>query len=302
MKKFLFKTSLLIIVMFSIFLFIETIVLSSNNNQMTFKNSLLKKQGVEVIILGNSHSFYGINPSVSDYKMINVANKGRKLETDYLILKQNINILPDIKSIIIPISHYTLLADKVLQKEKRLYYNYFNLKSYDQGFLNNNLIFNEPFRELIDNSIFGSRDNHDLKISDLGWRTTSRTYKKNITRIKDRINAMEGTYKEGNKIINKNIKYLDSISQLSRTYNKKIFFLTPPYHPDYYQYSNIIYHQKIKTIINNFTDEENVYLINGKELNITENIFFEDIDHLNLKGARLFTKKIDSILKSTFNH
>ena len=151
MKKFIYKISFLIIVVGVIFIFFELFVFPYNNNQMRMKSQLLNtKKDSEILVLGNSHTFFGINPDESIFKMINIANKGRKLETDFYILKKYIKNFNNLSYVIIPISHYTLIAGELSIDEKRLYYQFYDLKKYKQGFFDNYLLFNEPFKELVD--------------------------------------------------------------------------------------------------------------------------------------------------------
>ena len=298
MKKFIFKFLLYIIILVMFFGTLEFVVFPKNNNQMTLKNKLLKtKVKTEVLVLGNSHTFFGINPDESEFKMLNLANKGRKLETDYYILKNNIVNLKKIKFVIIPISHYTLLAGELSSKEKRLYFRFFEIKEYYQNLIDNHLLFNEPFKELIDGVFKKNKEDHKEFISELGWRPEIKTYIKDIKATKERIVGME--YRANNsENIDKNLIFLDSMTQLSVDKKFNIVFITPPYHKDYYEHWNKEYHNKIDKILRSISNEKSkVIYIRGKNLNINNDKYFKNSDHLNVGGARVLTKKIDSILK-----
>ena len=54
----------------------------------------------------------------------------------------------------------------------------------------------------------------------------------------------------------------------------------------------------IDSILTNMADKNNnTIYIRGKSLNIKNDILFKNSDHLNSHGAKVFTKKLDSILK-----
>jgi hypothetical protein len=296
-KKFIAKLLIFIASLILVFGVLEFIVFPNNNNQMTLKNELLKtKLEAEVLVLGNSHTFFGVNPNESKFKMLNIANKGRKLETDYYILKKNIESFKELNFVIIPISHYTLLAGELSSEEKRLYFRFFKIEEYSQNLIDNHLLFNEPFRELIDGVFLKKKKHHKEFISELGWKPERTVYKRNLKETKERIDSME--YKaRGNIIIDRNLTFLDSITQLNIQKNVKIVFVTPPYHKDYYRYCNKEYHNEIDEILKLKAEEkENVFYIRGKSLNIYNDKYFKNSDHLNADGATIFTKKIDSIL------
>ncbi|MCF6212476.1 MAG: hypothetical protein L3J45_00455 [Flavobacteriaceae bacterium] len=292
MKRFLQKVLFYIIIIFVIVFIFDLFIFPNNNNQMTQKFRLLQDTNPTVLVLGNSHLFFGINPDSSSFNMINVADKGRKIETDYIILKENISHLSNLKYVIIPISHYTLYSFKIGVNEKRVYYNYYNLKDYKQSILENSLILNEPFRELIKGLIF-----KDKQISRLGWRANAKIYDNNINETKLRVTQMETQINNINNI-KYNLEIIDKIINICEIHKVKLIFITPPYHPDFYIYSS----KKSALFIEHTLDSisvahNNIIKIEGKKLGIYNNKFYENSDHLNVNGAALFTKKIDSILK-----
>ena len=258
---------------------------------MSAKYKLMQThKNAEVLILGNSHTFFGINPEESSFKMINVANKGRKIETDYYLLKENINKLKKVKYVILPISHCKMHSGTLNEQEKRLYYNYYKVKEYKQSFLKNSLLINEPFRELVNDALL-----KNSRINSLGWRANSETYKKDSVAIKERIHNAEGDFYEGEPI-NCGERYILKMNNLCEENSKKMILLIPPYHPDYYQFSNKFYQKNVRNQLFKLAKKHNMIFIDGQKLGIKNDSLFENVDHLNVKGATVFTKKLDSIL------
>ena len=186
MKLFLSKLLLYFLLTFIFLLVLDFFVFPQNTNVMSVKNDLLKNENTEILVLGNSHTFFGLNPVFFTKQTINVANKSRKIETDYFILKNNLEAMQKIKIVIVPISHYTLFTEKISQKEKRLYYNFYDLKEYDQGVFYNSLLFHEPFKELVDDAIFKT-----TSITNLGWRANDQKYEFDKKIIDERIGNIE---------------------------------------------------------------------------------------------------------------
>ncbi|WP_046745286.1 hypothetical protein [Kordia zhangzhouensis] len=299
MKKFIKKIIIFATIFIALAVIFEFFVFPYNNNQMGLKYDLLHKKDTEILVLGNSHSFFGINPEVSQYRMINVANKGRKLSTDYELLKAYQSQLPNLQYVIVPISQYSLLSDTIDTQEKRLYYRFFRLDAYKQNGFKNYLLCNEPFRELVDNMLFGNKQNHNQEVSDLGWHPSRKNYKDPIEIVQARIEQLEGKPTEQKKLLQKNVQLLNDFASLQQNHTYKIVYITPPYHPDYYANSDANYHTYLSELLMNIASEnKNVLYIDGKSLNLTKDTYYTDSDHLNVLGAHTYTKKIDSILNT----
>lgn len=291
MKLFLVRLLLYSFLGISILMFFEGFVFPKNTNVMSLKNRLLSINDAEILVLGNSHTFFGINPSFLNKKTINIANKSRKLETDYLILRKNIEKLSNIKTVIIPISHYTLFTKDISKKEKRLYYNFYNLEEYNQGYFQNSLVLNLSFKELIDNAFF-----HKPLFSDLGWRANSENYKYSEETTKKKIGNIEERLKR-ELTVKMNLNYFEQIISLCEINHKKLVIALPPYHLDFYKFSENRYDIEIKNRLSSI-DLKSTRIIDGRSLKINNDSLYENIDHLNKNGAEVFTKKIDSILNS----
>ena len=284
---------MIISVIFILGLFLEFCVFHKNLNEMSFKNILMENEtDIEVLILGNSHTFFGINPQWLSYKSINVANKSRKIETDFLILKKNIHKFKKLKTVIVPISYYTLFTSELTVEEKRLYFNYYRLKEYKQNWYNNRISLHTPLYELVNDLKFISK--FPSKLSYNGWRANNETYTFDKKIIAERIGDVDKKIKDV-KAIKLNSCYLDSLVNLCEKFKVKLVLVIPPYHPDFYKYSFNKYDQKNEELLKSLAFKKCI-IFDGKSLKINSSSFFENVDHLNKNGAFLFTKKIDSLL------
>lgn len=292
MRFFVYKILFFSISLIILSLVADLFVFPENNNVMGFKNHSIqdREPNLEILIMGNSHTYFGLNPSFINYSTFNLANKSRKLETDLFLLKKILDQLDKLKVVIVPISYYTLFTEKIGTQEKRLYYNFFKLNEYNQGFFNNSLLLNEPFNELIDDFFI-----ENIKVSNDGWRANANNYKFDALITKEKI----GNIKERlgrNNIIKKNLGYLQEIVNLCDVNRIKLLLLLPPYHPDFYKYSNEKYEVKIKNLLGK-VNLKTTTIFDGREFRINDDIYYENIDHLNIKGAEVLSIKLDSILK-----
>lgn len=306
MKKFILRTLSYSSVIILLLICLEFFVFPENKNPYSIKFKLLQEYNTEVIVGGNSHSCFGILADSLSLTTINIANKGRELETDVAIIKSlEFDKYKKLKAIVIPISYYTLFSNfdsinsTFLVDQKRLYYHYYNINEYDQGAITNRLFFNSPSRELFKDSYILPFLNKN-PFSPKGWRANDNIFKadKEIIHKLKRIDL-----KLEDKItLNKNLELLKTLVNKSKENKVKLYLMIPPYSSVYFSISKHKYNRLILKILEDNFNSEDFILINSNTFMPTSLEYYENSDHLNLKGARLFTKKIDSILKSTFNH
>lgn len=112
MKKFLYK-----VLFFSIpilFLAISAeIILRSIPNDYLYKKEYLDKNSdfIETLILGSSHTFYGLDPKYFSRNTFNASHISQPLFYDFEILKKYEKKLNNLKTIIVPVSYFTFHFD-----------------------------------------------------------------------------------------------------------------------------------------------------------------------------------------------
>ncbi|QXP64994.1 hypothetical protein [Polaribacter sp. HaHaR_3_91] len=298
MKLFLKNILILSVIVVCLFFVLDTFVFPNNKNTYNYKASLLQNKEVEVLISGNSHLGFGVfADSIFNFNTVNIATKARELNTDIDLLVSNVQNKEKLKAVLIPISYYSLFGElsstnEYHQSQMRLYYNFFKLEKYDQGFIKNSLIINEPFRELMNDSFFLSFMKKQ-KISKKGWRANNTLFVKDpeiigkLKRLKESI--------KNKSLIEKNIKRIKELNTECNINNVKLILVLPPYSAYFYSLTN----HKYNKIINNILSEnlKDVQVLDAVNFMPTDLEYYENSDHLNVKGAKLFTKKLDSILK-----
>src|SRR5690606_38546314 len=82
----------------------------SVENNYTYKNERIisEYKEIETLVFGDSHAFFGINPQYFSTKTFNIANVSQSLYFDELLLKKHIDSLPQLKTVILNISFFTL--------------------------------------------------------------------------------------------------------------------------------------------------------------------------------------------------
>ena len=300
MKLFVKNISILLIIILCLFIVLDFFVFPNNKNTYNYKAGLLQNKEVEVLISGNSHLWFGVLvDSIFSYNTVNIATKARELNTDIDLLINNVENREKLKAVLIPISYYSLFGElnainEYHKGQMRLYYNFFKIKKYDQGILNNSLIINEPFRELMDDSYFLSFMKK-RKVSKKGWRANNTVFVKDPDII-GKLKRLEISIKN-TTLIEKNIKRIKELNAICKANDVKLILVLPPYSAYFYSLTNYKYNKIIHEIISD--NLKNIQVIDALDFMSTDLDFYENSDHLNVKGAKVFTKKLDSILKAS---
>ena len=112
MKRFLKKLSLIIAPVLLGLILCE-MAERCPDNDYKFKNKYLTENAdsIQVLILGSSHSFFGIDPSYFDLNAFNAANVSQSLKYDYFIFDKFKDKMNSLKCVILPISYFSLFSD-----------------------------------------------------------------------------------------------------------------------------------------------------------------------------------------------
>ena len=300
MKKFLFYLVKIILQILLFFLVLE-VAIRKIPNDYQLKKDYLNENAAEIntLILGSSHTFYGLNPEYFSQETFNAAYVSQSLDLDYEILRKYDLKLKNLKTVIIPISYFSLFETLETDVEKWRIKNY--VIYYDL----------ENTYQLLDH--FESLDNHIalnvkkiikyyvlnksyITSSYLGWGTNFNS--KNKKTLNGEFTAKKHTAKNFN-LYDENIKSLQKIVTLCRKNKVKVIFITTPTHASYYHNLNKNQLEKTTKTISKFVkNNSNCEYINMLTSDKFTNEDFYDADHLNEIGA----KKLSLFLNKFVTH
>ena len=265
----------------------------------TFHNNFKNADSIG-IVLGTSHTFYGIDTKLLDGEVFNFASISQSLMEDYAILK---HIKNPIKRVVLPLSYfsnwhylYTTQSDgeKLRTIDYQSTYNINYPKYLKRKDIMNLLseVSKNPFKK-------ASEDQFDNKGNLIGKCDFD---SKDITDAK----TVFERHKMG-KDFSKINPYLDSITRFCYNNNIKLFIVVTPYTQAYKNYTsaggfdNYLNRIKIKYNINNcFVLDFRTYFKASDE-----STMFRDADHLSICGRSAFTKYLNqqiNTISSTKNH
>lgn len=303
MKKFILKT-ILIILPFVVLAIIFEVLLRIIPNDYDFKKQYLDKHSsqIETLILGSSHSYYGINPNFFTSKTFNASHISQSLNYDFEILKKYQATFISLKTVILPISYFTLFGKLEAGSEAWRVKNYVIYYGIDKSntfidhseVLSNRL--NVNIKRLFSNYVL---NNPSITCTNLGWGIgydsknahnlieTGKTAAKRHT-----IDNLDSD--KNLAIFNENIMLLNSIIQWCKEKNIKILILTPPAYENYRD--NLAFTQLKKTIettTNICSKYDNCKYEKLLEDKNFEAIDFYDADHLSEIGAKKLSEYIN---------
>lgn len=254
---------------------------------------------IRILCLGNSHSFYNIDPQYFSLPAFNAGNSSQTLDYDWLIFNKYKDKLQQLRYVLMPISYSTLYEklDAGIEswrvKNYTLYYQVSNTHNpeYYSELLNSSTRIN--LQKLYDYYLHGKYQNN---ITPLGF---ANDYSSKVQNDIEKLSAMaaERNTKTSDRFLKENIGYLEKIIETVKEKKATLVFFTSPVYHTYYDKMN-------KEQLNKTQDEINA-LINKYPGIIYKNFIndssftradFYDGDHMNEIGAEKFTKKLDLII------
>ncbi|CAM4413244.1 hypothetical protein [Flavobacterium terrigena] len=298
MKKFLIHLSKIIFPILFFFLVLE-IAIRKIPNDYQLKKEYLDKNATKIntLILGSSHTFYGLNPEYFSTKTFNAAYVSQSLDLDYEILNAYQSKFKNLKTVIIPISYFSLFetletdVEKWRIKNYVMYYGFKNKYQFTDNFESLNNHITQNVKKAVKYYVL---DKSFITASNLGWGTNFNSENKKT--FEGAFTAKKHTAKNFN-LYSENLKNLEKIIALSKKNNINIVFITTPTHKSYYQDLNKIQLEKTtKTISNLVKNNSNCKYFNLLKSDKFTSEDFYDADHLNEIGAKRLSLLLDKLI------
>lgn len=306
MKIFIRKTALFILPLFVVVLSIE-ILIRNIPNDYSYKKKYLDKHSnkIETLILGSSHSFYGLNPIFFSNSTFNSAHISQSLNYDYEILKKYQDNLHNLKTVILPISYFTLYGKLENGSESwrvKNYVIYYGMNA-DNSIVDYFEVFSNKLQvnlEKLEGYYIKNNRNHYITCSELGWGTPFH-FKNTIIDLvetgktaSERHTRADITSEFNKNLFNENQQIVTTIIKWCKKQNIKVLLLTLPAYSTYRQNINLEqYNITIKTANKIASQYDNCIYVNLFDDTNFVSKDFRDADHLSEIGAEKLSKLID---------
>lgn len=303
MKKFLTKTLLFILPILILGLIAEVLIRNIPNDYLYKKEYLDKNSNeIETLILGSSHTYRGLNPEHFSSKTFNAGYISQSLNYDYNILKKYKNDFENLKTIILPISYFSLYSKLENGSESwrvKNYVIYYDIKiptsiyNHTEIFSNNASV---NWKRLYD---YYYLNENNQTCSELGWgKRENKKTPQNLTKTgfeASNRHTIDDIYSHKNQIVfNENTTILNNIIAWSKERNIRIYLVTLPAYETYRQNTNETQLKTtLKTINKIVLNYDNVSYLNLFDDPTFKESDYYDADHLSASGAEKLSKLIN---------
>ncbi|MCA0932390.1 hypothetical protein LCM02_07995 [Lutimonas saemankumensis] len=311
MKKFLFRA---ISFFFPVALLFVIVELTVRNNTFKAKADYIKKnkENIEVMILGSSHNWRAVNPKYLSFKTAPLAHGGSAINIDLILMEKYLELIPNLKFVILELGYHNLedYRDRNWNKN-HLFHIYYGINNYDKQppLIDNFLLAVNP-RQYIKRFILPIKNQQFGRYNEYGFITDgpkSDNMFEGVMYDSLQIKRLANNYLENKHKRVSDQYYLENTMKLKKMVtqclknNISVIFLSPPKH---YTYNDEMLFDKLgrkDKFLQSYHNYENVYIWNFEETYEYQSEMFLDPDHLNPKGAKIFSIKLDSLLCDLLN-
>jgi hypothetical protein len=300
MKKLFLRLSLFIVPVILGLIGVEFMIRRIPNDY-SYKNNYLEKHAgdIQVLILGSSHTFFGINPEEMNEKAFNAAYVSQTLKYDYAILQRISAEANQLKCIVIPVDYFSLYDKLVNDVEK------WRIKNYNLYYGMHDTYDPVNYLEIANGKqvvnvwrIYNYYKNGQSNITcnALGWGTDYLSSKGKDLAVSGIDAANRHTAKDSLSIPG-NIAVLNNIFAFAKSKRIKVILVTAPAYQTYTEKLDPAQLNRTISLAKEMVDRnpEVSYfnLLNDASFKAGD---FYDADHVNEKGALKFTRKVDSLI------
>jgi len=292
MKKLLSHISLFLIPICVVWMLAEVFYRTVPNNYTYKHEQISKNKDIEVLVLGDSHTFYGINPEQLSLKAYNLSNVSQTIYFDKLLFEKHVNNLPNLKYLILSVEYTTLTQEDNTQEDiwRKYFYKaqmdlevpliqWYNPKKYSLALTRK---FNNTWKTFKDYREKGTLIGCDAN----GWGNTYLATV-NAIEMKRLAHVVAKKHEDGSMDFSVNSNRVQQIIDLCKSKNIEILLVNMPSVPEYVSLLKSEKWKKIDSICNHLktinTNVTRIDLLNDKQFTLKD---FQDADHLNAEGAK----------------
>ena len=275
-------------------------------NSYSHKEKCIRKyhDQLETLVLGNSHSFYGIKPQLLDGSAFNLANVSQTFPYDRFLLEKY--PYPKLHTVVLTVSYPSFFEQRL--EEGRFWYLCSYYKIYmdcpdhsDFSYYNFEASNMDNYRKKLELYL---KHSSRIDCDAYGWGTTYKLSRKDMKAWNDGSGAVEAvgrhTYTWDEAVENARINFpaVKGIADFCNGKNIRLFLVTTPCTPEYNALVDQRQLKEMYVLVDSLRKtNEFVHLDYMQDKRFAGDDFF-DSDHLSVVGAEKFSKILNNDIHS----
>ena len=300
LKYIILFLSPIVLIIIGIEIFYRTV---PTNYSFKHQEILKHRDSIEVLIFGDSHAMYGINPKYLDKEAFNLANLSQTIYFDKLLFQSYVDQLPNLECIIIPMEYTTMSQADNTEEDiwRKYFYNaqmglnvpiikWYNPKKYS-------LALSQKMVRTVKALNTWRQTNTLVNCDNNGWGLG---YNSSVDSLDvDRLaKVISRKHDDAKYDISQNLERVKSIVKVCKKKNINVILVNLPVTN---QYFNLLVQDEVLEIL------KQSYILNAqnkhvKNLNLVQDPRFyledfQDVDHLNRNGAKKCSVILNEFIK-----
>lgn len=300
MKRFLTLVLIFIVPVLVAGVGYEVLLRNIPNDYRVKKNYLDQHaHAVNMLLMGSSHTYYGINPDHLDTKAFNASYVFQSLDIDLAILRKYEGHWDSLRYIVLPVDYFSLYSRLGTGEEAWRIKNY-NLY-WDLGISKNIVENSEVLTNPLNVNANRVIDHYLKKISFITTSPNGWGVGYDSTRELDISgrSAAARHHAKDDRYFDENLDYLVSIIDFAAKRNVKVVLISSPAWKAYTDNLDPVQWDRTTRTADSLAKKyDNAIYFNLMKDSTFQYEDYYDGDHLNDKGAKKFTLKLDSLIRA----
>ncbi len=268
-----------------------------NSYSHKIKNFTKIKDSCDILILGNSQLLKGVNPAILSEHAFNMANVSQTLPVDAAILEKYLRTMPVLREVILGLSYTSFGEDLETGDESwrlSFYKKHYGISLKEKTDLRDysNMLRYTPYESLkIASGNFKIDLIHGLQAN--GWMQVDGCDSAGLNDKWAMHRALVHTRSLETKNIQMNLQALEHMIEMLNLRGIKIKIVCPMVRQEYYKNLNPEWVERNDSIMRYIRDKYSIRFLDYSKSTDTkpeQSInYFNDVDHLNSKGAEKFS-------------
>jgi hypothetical protein len=278
-------------------------------NSYNTKRAYLERQldSIEVLVLGSSQAYDGINPSLFNQRGFNLGDIGQSLFFDMSLTQKYIDRMPRLRCVVLALSYFSFgfeLEDTGESWRDYYYYHFWDIKSngirwYDPRTLSYIALYTP--KVVLRFAAHGFEVNEAQTMQPNGWNRSEGTVYEAISDSLGHARVKLHNILMNHSRVNENFRNLSALFADLKRRGVKIVIVTPPTYSTYVKFADANTLELNRRLIDSLCVAhgcEYADFFADPRFVITD---FNDNDHLNMTGAEKFTRIVnDEVLSRVF--